>query len=141
MLFLTPILSWLGNLLGGPFATAAVTAYKDKLDSENSTENAVAGLVQREMVLQQAQAQFNAQVVTAEQGNWFTRWVRPMWAAPFVFYTWKVVVWDICLGWGSTDPIKDASTLWLMNAIAVSYFGGRTIEKSVTSIASAIRGK
>lgn len=38
------VLSWLGSLLGGPFAKAAVDAYRAKLAAENTSEKIAADL-------------------------------------------------------------------------------------------------
>lgn len=127
---LAMVLGWLGNLLGGPFAKAAVDAYRAKLGAENTHEKIAADLKAREIDLDQREADLNAQTVRAEQGNWATRWVRPAWAAPFVIYTWKVVVWDKVLGaWthGSTDPLTGAVAA-LMTTIAIAYFGARGLQ-------------
>ena len=43
------ILGWLGNLLGGPFAKAAVDAYRAKLSAENTSEKIAADLATREL--------------------------------------------------------------------------------------------
>jgi len=135
------ILGWLGNLLGGPFAKAAVDAYRAKLTAENTTEKTVADLAAREMSLDQREAEVNAQVVIAEQGNWVTRSVRPLFALPFILFTWKVVVWDKLLhAWtnGSTDPLDPR--LWgVFMAIVVAYFGGRSAENVATKIAGVFK--
>jgi hypothetical protein len=124
----TSILAFLGNLLGGPFARAAVDAYKAKLQAENTAEKMAADLASRELAVEQRERELDVELVKAEQGNWFTRTVRPLWAMPFVIYTWKVVVWDKVLGLGATDALTGfAATLAL--TIATAYFGGRTIEK------------
>lgn len=39
------------------------------------------------------------------QGSWVSKAVQAAWAAPFVIYTSKVVVWDKVLGLGVTDPL------------------------------------
>ena len=44
-------------------------------------------------------------------------------AAPFIFYINKVVVWDICLGWGSTPSIKDANIVQWGNTVLIGIFG------------------
>jgi hypothetical protein len=67
-----------------------------------------------------------------------TRWVRPLWAAPFVLYTWKVVIWDVCFGWGSTDAIR-GDVASLMMIVAGTYFGGRSLEKIAGTIWSRRR--
>src|SRR5499426_601638 len=124
----TSILAFLGNLLGGPFAKAAVDAYRAKLQSENTAGKTAADLASRELAVEQRERELDVQLLQAEQGNWFTRMVRPLWAMPFVIYTWKAVVWDKVLGLGATDTLTGfVATLAL--TIATAYFGGRTIEK------------
>jgi len=124
----TSILAFLGNLLGGPFAKAAVDAYRAKLQSENTAGKTAADLASRELAVEQRERELDVQLLQAEQGNWFTRMVRPLWAMPFVIYTWKAVVWDKVLGLGATDALTGfVATLAL--TIATAYFGGRTIEK------------
>src|SRR5690349_12346090 len=44
-------------------------------------------------------------------------------AFPFIFYINKVIVWDICLGLGSTAVIKDANTVAWGNTILYGIFG------------------
>lgn len=135
---LITILGWLGNLLGGPFAKAAVDAYKAKLSADGDKDKMAADLVGRELALEAKVAQFNSQVVIAEQGHWMTRWVRPVGAAPFLLYTSKILVWDKLLGWGVTDPLDP--NMWnLMMVVYGSYYGGRSIEKATAIWAMARR--
>lgn len=128
--FLMPILGWLGNLLGGPFAKAAVDAYKAKLDAGNTHERIAADLTGRELAVEQREEELKAQLLIAEQGNRFTRMVRPLWALPFIIWTWKVVVWDkVLAGWthGSTDGL-DGQIGVLCTTVAGAYFIGRSAE-------------
>jgi hypothetical protein len=135
MVIFTTLLTWLGSLLGGPFAKAAVDAYSAKLASENSKDAKTAEIVQRELTVEQRELELKTQLLIAEQGNFITRIVRPLWALPFIVWTWKVVVWDICLGWGSTPELKGiVANLCL--TVAGAYFIGRSAEK-VTSIIMA----
>ena len=122
------ILSWLGALLGGPFAKAAVEAYRAKLDVENNADARTADLAARELSVEQREAELAQQLLVAEQGNWLARLVRPLFALPFITYVWKIVVWDKVLAWGSTDPLGPDMTS-LMTTVVAAYFGGRTIEK------------
>jgi hypothetical protein len=46
-------------------------------------------------------------------------------ATPLVVFVWKVVVWDIVLGLGTTDPIKGQVASWA-NTVIVSIFGSAT---------------
>lgn len=119
--------NWLGSLITGPFLSAAIGAYKEKLAAGNTSERIAAELAGRELQVQQREREVAAQIVIAEQGNWMTRWVRPMWAAPFVIYTWKLVVWDKVWPGGSTDPLTGGMET-LIVTVAAAYFGGRTIE-------------
>ena len=117
----TSILAFLGNLLGGPFAKAAVDAYRAKLQAENTAEKTAADLAGRELAVEQRERELDVQLLQAEQGNAFTRMVRPLWAMPFVIYTWKVVVWDKVFGFGTTDALTGfVATLAL--TIATAYF-------------------
>jgi hypothetical protein len=122
------VLGWLGNLLGGPFAKAAVDAYRAKLTAENTSEKTAADLAARELAVEQREAEVNAQVVTAEQGKWYTALPRPLFAFAFVIYVWKVVVWDRVLGLGSTAPLSGDIAQWAM-IVLTAYFGGRSLEK------------
>jgi hypothetical protein len=71
------ILGWLGNLIGGPFAKAAVDAYRAKLSAENTSEKVAADLAARELSVEQREAELANQAVIAEQGRWYTALPRP----------------------------------------------------------------
>ena len=122
------ILSWLGNLIGGPFAKAAVDAYRAKLSAENTSEKVAADLAARELGVEQREAELANQTVIAEQGRWYTALPRPLFAFAFVIYAWKVVVFDKVLGLGRTDPLTGDVAQWAM-IVLTAYFGGRSIEK------------
>ena len=122
------ILTWLGNLLGGPFARAAVDAYRAKLSAENTSEKTAADLAARELAVEQRERELSTQVVIAEQGRWYTALPRPMFALAFIIYVWKVVVWDVVLGLGSTPALKGDVAQWAM-IVLTAYFGGRSLEK------------
>ncbi len=137
MPFLMPILGWLGNLLGGPFAKAAVDAYKAKLDAGNTHDRIAADVVSREIALDQREAEVNASVVVAEQGNWVTRSIRPFYGLAAGILIWKILVWDLALGeWthGSTDMLS-SQAYWLLTTIVIAYMGGRSVETVASKIA------
>lgn len=122
------ILSWLGSLIGGPFAKAAVDAYKAKLASANERDKLAADLAAKEIAADiDARKQASA-IVIAEQGRWYTAIIRPLLALPVIIYFWKVIVWDKVLGLGSTDPITGMPAEWA-GLIVAAYVGGRSIEK------------
>jgi hypothetical protein len=122
------ILGWLGNIIGGPFAKAAVEAYRAKLTSENTSEKIAADLKARELAVAQRERELAARVVIAEQGRWYTALPRPLFAFAFIIYVWKVVVWDTVLGWGTTNPLSGQVAQWAM-IVLTAYFGGRSLEK------------
>lgn len=122
------IFGWLGNLLGGPFAKAAVDAYRAKLSAENTSEKITADLAARELTVEQRERELAAKVVLAEQGRWYTALPRPLFAFAFIIYVWKVVVWDKVFGLGTTDALSGDVAQWAM-VVLTAYFGGRSIEK------------
>lgn len=122
------VLGWLGNLIGGPFAKAAVDAYRAKLTAENTSEKIAADLAARELNVEQREGELATQVVIAEQGRWYTALPRPLFAFAFVIYVWKVVVWDRVLGLGSTAALSGDVAQWAM-IVLTAYFGGRSLEK------------
>jgi Na+/glutamate symporter len=122
------VLGWLGNLIGGPFAKAAVDAYRAKLTAENTSEKTAADLAARELGVEQRERELATQVVIAEQGRWYTALPRPLFAFAFVIYVWKVVVWDKVLGLGSTDALSSDVAQWAL-IVLTAYFGGRSLEK------------
>ena len=125
---LATVLGWLGNLLGGPFAKAAVDAYRAKLSAENTSEKIAADLAARELDVEQRERELATQVVIAEQGRWYTALPRPLFAFAFIIYVWKVVVWDKVLGPGHDAPLSGDVAQWAM-IVLTAYFGGRSLEK------------
>jgi len=119
------VLGWLGSLLGGPFAKAAVDAYRAKLTAENSSEKIAADLAARELDVQAAEIKAQNQLRLAEIGKWY----EPDHLAAYVFVAFlaKVVIWDTMLGLGSTPAIHGDVGNWL-GMIAAFLFGKRGIE-------------
>lgn len=128
MAMLATILTWLGNLLGGPFAKAAVDAYKAKLTSDNASQKIAADLAARELALEERERELATQIDLAEQGRWYTALPRPLFACAYIIYVWKVVVWDKVLGLGTTDPLSGDVSQWA-TIVLTAYFGGRSLEK------------
>lgn len=130
-----------GPIIGAifkPIISGLLTAQKQKLDAVGSHEARVAELAAKQLDLDKRESEVNAEVVKAEQGNWVTRWVRPAFAMPFVLFTWKIVVWDKMLGWGTTDPL-DPRMWGVFMAVVISYFGGRSAEKVAEKIAGVFK--
>lgn len=122
------VLSWIGNLLGGPFAKAAVDAYRARLSADNTSEKIAADLASREIAVEQRERELATELLIAEEGRWYTALPRPLFSLAFVVYVWKVVVWDRVLGLGSTAPLSGDVSQWAM-IVLTAYFGGRSFEK------------
>ena len=125
---LATVLGWLGNLLGGPFAKAAVEAYRTRLSAENTSEKIAADLAARELEVERRERELATELLIAEEGRWYTALPRPLFASAFIIYTWKVVVWDKVLGLGSTPALSGDVAQWAM-IVLTAYFGGRSVEK------------
>src|SRR3954454_24874618 len=103
---------WLASFLTGPIINGAIAAYKAKLDAANSQDRIAADLAVKEIEAEIETRKQASAIVLAEQGRWYTACIRPLFAAPFVIFTWKVVVWDKVLGWGATDPLAGDVSAW-----------------------------
>jgi hypothetical protein len=132
MIIFTTIMSWLGNLLGGPFAKAAVEAYGKKLDAENSRDAKVAELAGRELTVREKERELSVKLSTS------VAWYHPsslMGYSLAIFFA-KCVIWDKVLGLGSTDALRGDLQIWAQSII-YAYFGSYT----VITAARVIRGK
>jgi hypothetical protein len=136
-LIATPIIGTLIQNIG----TVFLTWQKQKIDAVGSHEARASELATKEIQLDQREAELNASVVIAEQGNWFTRSVRPSIGWIVVVLLAKVLIWDKALGqWtqGHTDALDP--NLWsVVKTVIISYFGGRSAEKVADKIAGVFR--
>lgn len=129
MFFLPMILKW----LGGGVLTSVLTHLEKRADTETERERIRTQVTIEEVKAELARRNAQRDVLIAEQGNWITRWVRPMWALPFVVYTYKIVIWDKIWPGGVTDPLDER--MWgLMMTVAGAYFIGRSAEKIATIV-------
>lgn len=61
---------------------------------------------QTEIVQEGAVAVATIQEQAAVQTKWwFAALIPPLFAIPFIILTWKLVVWDTILGWGTTEAL------------------------------------
>lgn len=126
---LTTILSWAGSLLGGPFAKAALDAYKSKLDATSNHDARTAELAARELAIQQRETELSAQIRIAEIGKWYEP--SHLFAYIIVIYFGKIVIWDKVLALGRTDTLEGIAAEWA-GIIMAAYFGKRGLENIVT---------
>lgn len=117
--------TWLASLITGPIINGAINAYKAKLDSGNTSERIAADIAGRELDVERREAEVNAEYKRALIGRWYEP--TQMLGYIAVLYVAKVVVWDIILGLGTTDPIRGAVGEW-MGAIIMFLIGKRGFE-------------
>lgn len=139
----------LGKLLGAPVIGAILqpivngllTAQKQKLDAAGSHDARVVELAQQDADLTKRQNELQAQIIVAEQGNWFTRIPRPVMGCAAAILVTKILVWDLAFGqWtgGHTDKLSDQA-FWLLTTIVAAYFISRTVEKTADRVAGIFR--
>ncbi len=124
-----------------PIIGGLLTAQKQKLDAVGSHEAVAADLAKKAFDLDMKEAEVNASIIIAEQGNWVTRSIRPILGLAAGILTWKILVWDLALGeWthGSTDKLSPQA-FWLLTTIVIAYMGGRSAEKVADKIAGVFK--
>ena len=120
--------SLLASLLGGPIVNGLLNAYRAKLDAANTRDAQAVDLAKKEIEGEIAARQAEITLIRQEQGWWVTAMIRPLFAAPFIIFTFKVVVWDKVLKLGTTDALDP--NMWnVFLTVVGAYFGVRTIEK------------
>src|SRR5215831_7216577 len=119
------ILGWLGNLLGGPFAKAAVDAYKAKLTAENSADTIAATLAAKELEVQATEIQAQNQLRMAEVGKWYEP--DHLFGYVTLLYYSKLLIWDKMLALGTTDPLGGFAAT-TATVVVAAYFGKRSFE-------------
>ena len=136
-MWILTILKFFGGLDIGGLVNSAVQAYSAKQDAGVKKDQIDTDLVAKAATLSVQEAQLNEQIIIAEQGNWLTRMARPAIAFPFILYLWKVIIWDKVLGWGVTDALGNNLDT-IMGTIIASYFIGRTVEKTVSTLRNKV---
>lgn len=124
-MIITTILSWLGNLLGGPFIKAALSAYQAKLASEGSIITAKEQLAQKQLELEARENELATQYRISTAGYW---WLpdKIMGYAVAIYFA-KLLVYDKVLGWGVTDPLAGWAS-FTANLIVSYYFAKTGVE-------------
>lgn len=139
------VLGWISKSAIGalltPLLNAYLTSQKQKLDAAGSHEARETEIAKQALDVDKREAELNAQVVIAEQGNWVTRSIRPIFGLSAAILTWKILVWDLAFGqWtqGRTDMLS-SQAYWLLTTIVIAYMGGRTMEKVAQTVAGALK--
>lgn len=109
-----------GNLVGS-IGEQLKDAYRMKLEAQTNEAKLEADTYIAHLQAQQS-------IILAEQGKWFTSWIRPAIALPVVIYIWKLLIWDTILQWGVTqNPGQFVN--WVVITVIGAYFLTRPFEK------------
>jgi hypothetical protein len=118
---------WLSimSFIGGPVVSGLISAYKLHLQAQTQDNTIAADLAGKEIAAQQIEQQAITNLKIAEIGHPWEPEKLAFYVTLF-FYT-KVVIWDKCLGLGTTDALTGAADVWA-GLIMSFYFGKRTFE-------------
>ncbi|AEI03515.1 hypothetical protein OCA5_c23960 [Afipia carboxidovorans OM5] len=133
---MTAILSWLASLLSGPIVNGVIDGYKAKLAAGNDKDRIAADLAQRELEVQRAEIEAQAQIRIATVGRFYEP--EKIMGYAVAIYIAKLLVWDKVLGLGSTDPLGG----WIettANLVVAFYFGKRGAESVAKIVTGALR--
>jgi hypothetical protein len=113
------------QFLGGPVAKALVSAYQAHLTATTTDNQTAATLAGQEIAAQIAETQAITQYRIAEIGHWYEP--DKIMGYLVALLLGKLILWDICLGWGTTDLHSGFVTI-TCNMIIGFYFGKRGFE-------------
>jgi hypothetical protein len=124
------LFKFLIGLFSGPLrgiSSDIKEAYQSKINAQNDKERIAAD--ERINLLESRKS-----IILASQSSPTERWVRLLYAAPFLIYNAKLVIWDKVLGWGVTDSL--GPELANLGMIVLSGF---FIEATVSKVARIIK--
>lgn len=119
------MLAWLASFISGPIVNGIISGYKAKLAAGNTSEKIAADLAQRELAVQEAEIQAQAQLKVAEVGHPWEP--EKLFAYILVIYFGKVFLWDAAFHFGETDAVRGDTGQWA-GMIMMFYFGKRGVE-------------
>lgn len=116
---------WLLKLFAGPAVDAFVKGYTAKLQAGTDEKKLAGDLAARELGVQNTEILASTQLKIAEIGHPWEPEKLAMYIT-LIFYA-KVVIWDVTLGLGSTDPLRGQVATWAQ-LIMTYYFAKRGAE-------------
>lgn len=105
------------SLLSGGLGDQLRRAYEAKLAAANDRERIAADMEIARLEAAQANRALGGRITAVMQAAW---------AAPFIIYDWKLLVWDKVFGMGATDALS-MSLIDMQLRIATFYFGGAAV--------------
>lgn len=113
------------GFIGGPVIKGLIDAYNAKLKAANADHKIAADLAASEIAAQTAETQAQTQYRIASIGAWYEP--EKLMGYCVAFYFAKLLIYDKCFGFGTTDPLLGWSGT-VANTIVMFYFGKRGIE-------------
>ena len=126
------MLALLFSFLGGPIASAVVSAYRAKLDAMGSANGMAVDLAKAELDAQIEARKQATSILLAEQGHWYTACIRSLFALPFVAFCWANVVGTDILGIVGGYNLDPSMSSWGM--IVITAYFGEHITSQITRI-------
>lgn len=113
------------SFIGGPVVSGLIKAYQAKLSAGNTSEKIASETASSEIAAQRAEIEADTRLKIAQIGHWYEP--EKMFAyVTLIFYT-KVLIYDKCLGWGTTDAVTGEVATWA-GLIMSFYFAKRGFE-------------
>lgn len=119
------------SFLGGPVIKGLIDAYQAKLKAGNIESKIASDLAATEIAAQTAETQAQTQYRIAEIGHWNEP--DKIMGYLVALLLAKLIVWDICLGLGTTD-LHGGWLTSVTNTIIAFYFSKRGFENVVRII-------
>lgn len=113
------------SFLGGPVISGLISAYQEKLKAGNVESKIASDLAAGEIAAQTAENQAITQYRIAALGYWYEP--DKLMAYCVAVLLAKLIIWDKCLGLGTTD-LHDGWLTTTANLIVGSYFTKRGFE-------------
>lgn len=113
------------SFLGGPVIKGLIDAYQAKLKAGNVESKIAADLAAGEIAAQTAETAEITKYRIAELGYWYEP--DKIMGYCVAIYFGKLLIWDKCLGLGSTDPLAGFASV-TANLVVSFYFAKRGFE-------------
>lgn len=123
------------SFLGGPVVKGLIDAYQLHLTATTTDKQTASDLAGKEIAAQTAENNAIYNLRIAQIGHPFEPEKIAMYIT-LIFYG-KVMIWDKCLGLGSTDEVTGASAVWA--GLIMSFYFAKRGAENVTRIITAIR--
>ncbi len=125
--------AWLAQFLTAPIINGFLSAYQKKLDASNTTGAQAVEVTKAALLAEVENRKANKEIISAQQGSWYTAWPMVLVQAGAALFFVKCVVWDTMLDLGTTPRLNgDVSTTY--NLVMSFWFGGVAVRGVVATV-------